>query len=51
MYRCLEGGIVAILQAYVDEDVRISKFMLKINMLILCVDLAKLTYHKNNQAL
>lgn len=26
MYRCLEGGIIAILQAYVDEDVRISKF-------------------------
>lgn len=26
-------------------------FMLKTNMLILCVDLAKLTYDKNNQTL
>lgn len=25
MYRCLEGGLIAVLQAYVDEDVCFSE--------------------------
>lgn len=36
VYQCLEGGVIAVLQSYIDEDVRSCKFSVAAFILYIC---------------
>lgn len=36
VYQCLEGGVIAVLQSYIDEDVRSCKHTVVPSVLYIC---------------